>query len=323
MRATRPSARVRAPRSRHHPPMKVRDPVLRIVTAMLTACFGRSVLRLAFVSAVAVRRQATAAASHALPRRRRRHCRRVAVARDERPARNVMRPPGWKAIASLTVVAGIATRSAGAPGSTSDGARPTARRARDGDCGDGVVGQEVRGHDHQGRRLERVAPSHRVERILQVVGAGGDVRRPQCATPRSQSAPRGMATWWSRPCRNRFVCGSATTLMPAAATASATRRCTDAGCTPEAHTMAGRDRWWKPVEITRMARSSSARVAGSSVSSVCRSSGSPARRGDRRATSSVASIRIGVEVGAAADEVDPGGDGVAKQRPVSPHPPGR
>ena len=78
-------------------------------------------------------------------------------------------------------------------------------------------GRQVSGQDHQRRRLERARPADRVEGVLEVVAAGGDddAGRPQRVTA---VRPRGMACWWSRPWRYRFVDGSATTAMPAAAT---------------------------------------------------------------------------------------------------------
>ena len=191
------------PRSRHHPPMKVRDPVLRIVTAMLTACFGGSVLRLAVVPAglsvvrrlrpasVALRRRSSCRGTAGSCRRGRTSSRRCRP-RDQHPAFERDAPArlggdrfpdaggrdGHEIGRSAWLDPGrrVADRSAGS------------RRDR----GKGFVGQEVSGQDHQGRRLERVAASHRVERVLQVVGTGGhvDPRRPQCCD-RSQPARHG------------------------------------------------------------------------------------------------------------------------------------
>ncbi len=85
-----------------------------------------------------------------------------------------------------------------------------------------------------------------------------------------------MATWWSRPCRNRLLLGNATTLMPAAATFSATRCCTASVCMPRLTQWLAVTRWGKPLASTRSARSSRAKRVGSRVSSVCRSIGRPA-----------------------------------------------
>ena len=79
-----------------------------------------------------------------------------------------------------------------------------------------VVGR----HHHQSGGLERARPADRVERVLQVVGTGGDVdaRRRAASRSRSDLAASGH---WPRPWRNRLVWGSTTTLMPASATRSA------------------------------------------------------------------------------------------------------
>ena len=303
------------PRSRHHPPMKVRDPVLRIVTAMLTACFGRSVLRLAFVSAVAVRRQATAAGV-ARPAAPPLVAIAVAVAVDPEtsvPPRNVMRPPGWKAIASLTVAAGIATRSAGAPGSTSDGARPTARRAREVTAAMASSGRKCAAMTIRAAVSSGSPRPHRVERILQVVGAGGDVdaRSPQ-RRDRGQPTRHGDLAVASLQEeirvreRDDADTGGGDRFGD---TALHGRR-----LHAQAHAMAGRDRMGKARRdhphgqvfereggrIERLVRVQIEWQSG--------------RRGDRQQRR-VRLDRIGVEMGTAADEVDPGGDGVAEQRP--------
>ena len=57
-----------------------------------------------------------------------------------------------------------------------------------------VVGQQVGGDDHQAGGLQRVAPADRVERVLQVVGAGRDVT-PAARSALTAVSARGIATW--------------------------------------------------------------------------------------------------------------------------------
>ena len=80
----------------------------------------------------------------------------------------------------------------------------------------GVLGLEVGGEHHQRGRLERARPAERVERVLQVVGAGGDddaglAQRPhrgdaRGASPAGARGPAGRG-WWPagrrRRCRRR------------------------------------------------------------------------------------------------------------------------
>ena len=88
--------------------------------------------------------------------------------------------------------------------------------------------------------------------------------------------------------------------MPAAATFSATSRCRCSDCSDSETQWLAVTPCGKPVATTRSARSSSASIAGFSVSSVCRSIGSPA---SAAIVSKLSLARCGIrlEVRAAAD----------------------
>ena len=170
-------------------------------------------------------------------------------------------------------------------------------------------GQVVGGHHHQAGGLERAGPADRIERVLQVVGAGGDVdaRLPQGR--QIAVSPRGIGDW-PRPWRNRLVWGSTTTLMSASATRSAVDLLHLERLLAEADAVAGGG---AEVE-SRRARGGRARRArstlGSSVSSVWRSTARPWSVAicEQRVGGAldVAVAGVGLEVRAPADQVGAG-----------------
>jgi hypothetical protein len=89
---------------------------------------------------------------------------------------------------------------------------------------------EVPARHHQRGNLERIPAAHGMERVTQVVATAATVT-PAVRSGRTAVSPRGVATGCSRPCRKRFVCGSAMTAIPAAATCSLTRCCIAGCCT--------------------------------------------------------------------------------------------
>ena len=137
-------------------------------------------------------------------------------------------------------------------------------------------------------------------------------RRRRAAPCTAVSRTRHRDAAMSRPCRNRLVCGRATTLMPAAATCSATSRWRCSGCMPRLTQWLAVTPWGKPVASTRSARSSRPqhrrveRLVGVQVDAAAR----PRRRSSAAV---VGRVRVGLEVRAAADEVDAHGDRLAQQ----------
>ena len=154
----------------------------------------------------------------------------------------------------------------------------------------------------------------RVERVLQVVGAGGDVDAGLPAGRRRRSG-RAASAPAPRPWRNRFVWGSATTLTPAAATSSATRRCVGVRALPEAHAVAGGGRMGETGEH-RTAQFAEAvdrrieRLVGVEIDADAEVGGDAEQdvgRRDRGRRS---------RCGTAADEVGAGGHRLTQQRPL-------
>ena len=147
-------------------------------------------------------------------------------------------------------------------------------------------------------------PGRRVERVLQVVGAGGDVHaggaqgadggEPRGAGRLVRPGPAG--TGWSAAGRS--------TPMPAAATCSATSALAAAGCTPRltqwlAVTGAGTRSLEHPLGQVGAGRAPSGRASR-------RCAGRPAGRASAAIARqrSLAPHRVGLEVRAAADDVD-------------------
>ena len=174
-------------------------------------------------------------------------------------------------------------------------------------------GREVGGHDHQPGGLERAGAPDRIERVLEVVGAGGDGRARPPAGRRRRSGREASARV-PRPSRKRFVWGSVTTFTPAAATSSATRCCSACGRWPRLTQWLAVAGWANPASTARHSSPSPSTV-GSSVSSVWRSTPTPKSAATPSRTS-VAAAEVVVEMRTAADEVGAGGHGLAQQRPL-------
>jgi hypothetical protein len=178
----------------------------------------------------------------------------------------------------------------------------------------GLVGQEVAGHDEQGRGLQGVAPADQVERVLQVVratrhrDAGGHQRPDGRQTPRRRTrclAPLevevGLGQRDHTDSGRRHLVGDRLLRLP--------------GLHAEADAVAGRDavgearRPHTAGQVPQSQYGEVERLVGVEVDHV-------AAPGCQVQKHLVRSDRVVVEIRAATDDVGTGGERLAHERPV-------
>ena len=217
------------------------------------------------------------------------------------------------AIASRTVVGADGHEVRRGARGDRDRRQPERRACRVGDGRPGDGRQVVHRHDHQAGGLERARPTDRVERVLEVVGAGRDVdaRRPQGGHP-------GQPAWHRRRAaalEEQVGVGEGDHVDAGLGDELGDRPLLVERELAEAHAMAGRRRVREPGEhapgeLGESARRLVERLVGVEVDR------HPELGGELEEEVGRPFARLALEVRAAADEVGAGLERLAEQCPV-------